>query len=121
MAKGKLLGAWGEALAAEHLRRRRCEVVGCNYTTRLGEIDVIAKDGKCIAFVEVKLRKDESHGEAREFVTPEKQRKLRQTAALYLAEYPTELQPRFDVIEIYAPDGMATKKPKITHWKDAFT
>lgn len=121
MASRKLTGAWGEALAAEFLRRKRCEILGSNYTTRFGEIDVIARDGQFLAFVEVKLRKDASHGEAREFVTPEKQRKLRMAAALYLAEHPTELQPRFDVIEIYAPDGMATKKPEITHWKDAFT
>ena len=121
MAKSKLLGAWGEALAADYLRRCRCKVIGCNYTTRLGEIDVIVRDGDCIAFVEVKLRKNDTHGAAREFVTYAKQQRLRQTAALYLAEHPTELQPRFDVVEIYAPDGMATKKPEIIHWKDAFT
>ena len=49
-----------------------------------------------------------------------KQEKLRITAEIYLSEYPTELQPRFDVIEIYAPRGMDTREIQITHWEDAF-
>lgn len=120
MNERKLTGAWGEALAAQYLRRRRYKVVSCNYTTRLGEIDIIAQNREYLVFAEVKLRKDGSHGLAREFVTPAKQRRIRQTAMLYLAEHPTELQPRFDVIEIYAPEGMGTKHPEINHWKDAF-
>ncbi len=51
--------------------------------------------------------------QAREFVDRRKQEKLRTTAQLYLAEHPTQLQPRFDVVEILAPQGMATKRPGI--------
>jgi putative endonuclease len=49
-----------------------------------------------------------------------KQNRLRTTAEIYLSEHPTDLQPRFDVIEIYAPDGVETQKPVINHLEDAF-
>ena len=120
MDSRKLTGAWGEATAAAYLRKHRYAIVDCNYTSRLGEIDLVATNRRYIVFVEVKLRADDSHGAAREFVTPEKQRKIKQTAMLYLSTHDTQLQPRFDVIEIYAPDGIQTKRPKINHWSDAF-
>jgi len=68
----------------------------------------------------VKLRKSDKFASAYEFVDNYKQDRIRTTASLYLAEFPTQLQPRFDVIEIYAPDGTLTKKPKIFHMEDAF-
>jgi putative endonuclease len=49
-----------------------------------------------------------------------KQDRLRMTASMYLAQNPTKLQPRFDVIEIYAPEGENTEKPVIEHLEDAF-
>ena len=55
-----------------------------------------------------------------EFVDAKKQERIRQTAELYLAEHETQKQPRFDVIEIYAPDGTDTKKPEVRHLEDAF-
>ena len=73
-----------------------------------------------LAFVEVKLRKDGRVAQAREFVDRRKQEKLRTTAQLYLAEHPTQLQPRFDVVEIYAPQGLATRAPEIYVIPDAF-
>ena len=57
---------------------------------------------------------------AREFVDARKQQRLRTTALVYLSQHETNLQPRFDVIEIYAPNGTATKKPQINHMEDAF-
>lgn len=116
-----LLGAWGESLAADFLRKKHFEIVACNYHSRFGEIDVIAKNRKFLVFVEVKLRKTDAFGQAKEFVDQRKQERLRQTAMLWLSEHETELQPRFDVIEIYAPDGMQTQKPKIEWIEDAFT
>ena len=58
--------------------------------------------------------------EAREFVDSKKQARLLSTASMYLSEHPTGLQPRFDVIEIYAPEGIQTAKPVINHLEDAF-
>ena len=116
----KLRGSWGEALALEYLRSNGYTPVSMGYRTRHGEIDIIVSDRRYIVFVEVKLRKNDRFAEAREAVTGAKQEKLRKTAALWLSVNETELQPRFDVIEIYAPDGLTTKSPKITHLEDAF-
>ena len=91
-----------------------------NYRTRLGEIDIIASNRQYLVFCEVKLRKSADFAAAREFVDARKQQRLRTTALLYLSQHETPLQPRFDVIEIYAPDGTQTRRPQITHMEDAF-
>ena len=116
-----LLGRYGEAAAAEYLRKKGCRILGMNYRTRLGEIDVIASDRRYVMFVEVKLRKSAAFAEAREFVTYAKQRRLAAAAEEWLQANPQTLQPRFDVIEIYAPDGVHTEKPVVRWWENAFT
>ena len=115
-----LTGPWGEALAAEYLRKKHYRIEAMNYRTRLGEIDIIAENREYLVFAEVKLRKSTYFGAAREFVDARKQEKLRATASMWLEEHETSLQPRFDVIEIYAPDGMQTKRPQIRQIEDAF-
>lgn len=115
-----LLGPWGERLAAEDLRRRGYRIVAANYRTRFGEIDLIAQKDGFTAFVEVKLRAGHAFAEAREFVDRKKQERLRATALLWLSEHPDGSQPRFDVVEVYAPAGLDTKKPVIRHWENAF-
>lgn len=119
-ARNKLSGAWGEALAAEYLRKKRYKIIGAGYFCRFGEIDLIARDRKFLVFVEVKLRKSGSFAHAMEYVDRRKQDRIRMTASMYLSENPTDLQPRFDVIEIYAPVGTATDHPEIRHMEDAF-
>ena len=118
--ENRLLGKWGEALVAEDLRSKGWVIQAAGYRCRLGEIDLIATKGKYIAFTEVKLRKDDKYGTAAEAVTLKKQERLRAAAQLYLQEHPTELQPRFDVAEVYAPQGFETKKPRITYIENAF-
>ena len=120
MARVNLLGAWGEAQAAEYLRKKRYEIVAAGYRSRFGEIDLIVSNKKYLVFVEVKLRKSDSFAKAMEYVDQRKQDKIRMTASMYLSQNPTALQPRFDVIEIYAPQGMDTRKPTIYHMEDAF-
>lgn len=120
MGKSKLSGAWGEALAAEYLRKKRYKIVAAGYHCRFGEIDLIAENKKFLVFVEVKLRKTADFAKAMEYVDRKKQDRIRTTASMYLSQNPTKLQPRFDVIEIYAPDGTATPKPEIYHMEDAF-
>ena len=115
-----LLGPWGEAAAAAYLRKKGFRIEAMNYRTRLGEIDIIAENREYLVFAEVKLRKSAYFGAAREFVDARKQEKLRATASMWLEEHETSLQPRFDVIEIYAPDGMQTKRPQIRQIEDAF-
>ena len=120
MGKNNESGAWGEAVAAAYLKRKFYKILCTGYRSRFGEIDIIAKKGKYLVFVEVKLRKSDRFAKAMEFVDERKQGRVISTASLYLAENPTELQPRFDVIEVYAPDGVLTKKPVINHLEDAF-
>lgn len=120
MGKSNLLGGWGEALAAEYLRRKRYEVVASRYHCRFGEIDLIVKNKKYLVFVEVKLRKSARFAGAMEYVDRRKQDRIRMTASMYLSQNETNLQPRFDVIEVYAPFGMDTPKPEINHLEDAF-
>jgi putative endonuclease len=120
MGRTNLLGAWGEASAAEYLRKKHYEVVAAGYHCRFGEIDLIVKDRKFLVFVEVKLRKSADFARAMEYVDRRKQDRIRITASMYLSQNPTVLQPRFDVIEIYAPEGISTRKPEIYHLEDAF-
>lgn len=116
----RLLGRWGEEKVAEWLRKKGYQIVAAGYRCRFGEIDLIAKCGKYICFTEVKLRRSADFAQAREFVDARKQERLRMTAEQYLAEYPNELQPRFDVAEVYAPDGISTKNPRIIYLENAF-
>ena len=120
MGRNNLSGSWGEMLAAEFLRKKHYKIEAAGYRCRFGEIDIIARNKQFLVFVEVKLRKSGSFAEAMEYVDSRKQNRLRTTAAVYLSQNPTTLQPRFDVIEIYAPEGTLTKKPEIHHMEDAF-
>lgn len=115
-----MLGRWGESLVADYLRRNGYEVIAAGWRCRFGEIDLIARNRSFLVFVEVKLRKNDSFAQAREFVDQRKQQKLVTTAQLYLAQHPTELQPRFDVAEVYAPQGNDTGHPKIIYLENAF-
>ena len=114
------IGAWGEAQAAKYLKKQGYRILERNWSCRFGEIDLIASNRSCLVFVEVKLRKSDAFARAAEFVDLRKQGRLRMAAALWLSQHETELQPRFDVVEVYAPDGEATKKPVINHLEDAF-
>jgi len=115
----RTLGSFGEEEAARFLRRKGYRIVERNFRCRFGEIDIIARKRNILAFVEVKLRKDSRFAEAREFVTRSKQQRILASAQLYLAAHPEDVQPRFDVVEVYAPEG---EKGKVTveHLEDAF-
>lgn len=116
----RLLGRWGESLVAEKLRKEGCTILAAGWYCRMGEVDLIAADKTYLRFVEVKLRRDARFAQAREWVDSKKQEKLRLTAQLYLAKNPTVLQPRFDVAEVYAPEGIETREPKIVYIENAF-
>lgn len=118
--ENRLAGRWGEEQVANWLRRQGYRILAAGYHCRLGEIDLIASDGKYICFTEVKMRKSNEFAYAREFVDARKQNKIKITAEYYLSEHPVELQPRFDVAEVYAPEGRMTKKPKIIYLQNAF-
>ena len=116
----KALGDFGEDAACSYLKKKRYRIECRNFTCRMGEIDIVARKGKYVVFAEVKLRRNADFGEAKEFVTPNKQRRVIAAAEYWLMKHPTELQPRFDVVEVYAPEGMRTIRPEINHIEDAF-
>lgn len=116
----KLQGSWGEALALEFLKKKKYIPVAMGYRSRYGEIDIIVRSGGYIVFAEVKVRKNDKFAEAREFVDRNKQERLRKTAQLWLVGHETNLQPRFDVLEIYAPLGVDTVNPRVIHIENAF-
>lgn len=120
MGRNNIAGAWGESLAAAYLLKKHYKLVAANFRCRFGEIDLIVQNRTHLAFVEVKLRKNAKFAMARDYVDRNKQDRIRVTASLYLSENPTKLQPRFDVIEIYAPEGVNTLNPEIIHMEDAF-
>jgi putative endonuclease len=112
----RLLGDRGERAAARYLRRRGLRVLYRGFRTRLGEIDLIARDGDTLVFVEVKARRQ---GVPAEAVTPEKQRRITLAALYFLRKYGLlDIRSRFDVVAIVWPDERG--KPLIEHFPNAF-
>jgi putative endonuclease len=97
------LGQEGEQFALAFLRQQGYTIITTNYRTKVGEIDVIAKDGDTIVFIEVKTR-EEDGWDAFEAVHPSKQRKIFRVAEQYLVETfgRVDVQARFDVLAVYA-------------------
>lgn len=120
MGRNNIVGAWGEAIAAKYLQKKGYKLHATGYRSRFGEIDLIVSNRKYLVFVEVKLRKSANFARPMEYVDQFKQERLRTTAEIYLSENPTKLQPRFDVVEIFAPQGTQTQDPEICHLEDAF-
>ena len=109
----QLRGRWGEAAAAAYLRQKGYAIDAANYRTRFGEIDLIV-------FVEVKLRASAEFARPMEFVTPAKQQKIVLTAGQWLVEHGEGKQPRFDVIEIIAPERLNEPPKELRHIENAF-
>ena len=112
-------GALGEQLAAGYLAAHGYEIVARNFRTRFGELDLIARKDGFLALVEVKLRKNARYGAACEAVGPAKRKKLILAAEEWLSTHPSAFQPRFDVVEVYLPEG-AQAPAAIHHLKNAF-
>jgi putative endonuclease len=112
-------GAAGEALAARHLEELGFRIVARNVHLRHAELDLVALEGACLVFVEVRLRASARFGSAVESVDPRKQRRIVRAAAELLARggLPRHARVRFDVVGI---DASATP-PALTHLRDAFT
>ena len=120
MGKSNELGAWGEEKAVRFLQQQGYSLVTRNFRSRFGEIDIIVENDDFLVFVEVRLRKTTNFGAPEETVDARKQQKLRLTAEHYLQKKSTNKQPRFDVVALYAKDGMDTKPLPVRHIKNAF-
>lgn len=94
---------------AFYLERSGYSILRRNYRIRGGEIDIIAASTDVIAFVEVKTRHEGSMTSGFEAVGARKQRLIIRTALKYLSEFPSDLQPRFDVAEVTVRDGRVRK------------
>ena len=112
-------GDRGEQLAGQYMEKLGFRVVRYNYRCRYGEIDLVLESKEYLVFLEVKLRKNDLFATGAEAVNARKQLKLRRAAEYYLQCHQTNLNPRFDVLEIYAPDGL--KAPmSFNHIENAF-
>ena len=111
-------GMQGEALVARYLRENGYKLAAHGYRSRYGEIDLIAWDGNVLCFVEVKTRTNVDMALPREYVTAQKQNRLRRTAMMYLAEKRLDCLARFDVAEVYAEHGF--DNARIEYIKNAF-
>ena len=111
------LGITGEDLACEALEARGYSIVARRYRVPAGEIDIVARDGEALVFVEVKARASHEFGSAAEAVTPMKQRRLVRLATEYLAHNQISDCPcRFDVVAIHLDTGT----PEIEIFQNAF-
>lgn len=115
MNKSSHNGILGENYAARLLEKKGYSIEKRNYHSRYGEIDIIAKNDEYIVFAEVKTRSKGSIAQPREWVDSIKQEKIIKTAAAFLQELLIDLQPRFDVIEVFIDE-----KIKIAHIENAF-
>ena len=113
-------GTWGEAEVANYLRRRGYTLLAHGFHCRFGEIDLIARKGGVLCFVEVKTRSNTDMGLPREYVTPAKQRRLKKTALYYLCEKQLDCPARFDVAEVYADSPYSRENVRIEYLENAF-
>lgn len=108
------MGARGEKIATSYLQNRGYRILECNYRNRLGEIDIIAKQGKDLVFIEVKTRSAILFGSPFDSVTAAKQKQLSKVALEYLSRKDCLDHPaRFDVV------GVQLKEMNATQWQDA--
>jgi putative endonuclease len=113
------LGRYGEDLAVEHLAAAGLEVLERNWRCREGELDIVAREGDDLVFVEVKTRSGTGFGEPAEAVGPVKARRIRALACRWLVENRPAGQHglRFDVVSIVRRRGYA---PEVEHLRAAF-
>ena len=117
MQSHTIIGKSGERIAVSYLEQEGIVVLDRNFTFNHGEIDIVAKDGNELVFVEVKTRRSSHFGTPEEAVTPAKQALIRRTAEGYVREKNlSEVSCRFDVIAVRMEEG----KYKVVHYKEAF-
>jgi putative endonuclease len=96
----KKLGQWGEKVAAHHLEAKGYEIVARNWRCREGEIDLVARAGDELVFVEVKTRRGRSQGTPEEALTPHKTRKLLALGEIYTAVHELDVDWRIDLVAV---------------------
>ena len=125
MSTTRQIGDLGEQMAADYLTQQGYTVIARNYYAAHHEIDIIARYGAYICFVEVKTRRSseaEKYGRPAAAVSYTKQKRLITAAEQYLRRNPGCGQPRMDVVEVYLPDGIPEpeRAERIVHMPGAF-
>lgn len=110
------LGSKGEDLAVKYLKKRGFRIIKRNYKAPTGEIDIIAREGRTVVFIEVKTRTDDLFGLPVEAVGTKKQQRIKDTALYYLSGLRSQPPARFDIISVYIKNS----SHEIDHLKDAF-
>lgn len=117
ITKVKAIGNFGEEYTEKFLKKNKYKILDRNYSCKYGEIDIIACNKKYILFVEVKTRGENYISTPSEAVTKSKQIKILKTAVYYLKHNSINLQPRFDVCEVFLSSH---KKPELNYIENAF-
>lgn len=114
-------GKWGEAVAAQYLRRHGCKILGARVRVgRRDELDIVARDGETLVFVEVKTRASERMGRPIESVKQGKRRALGRAAWRYMQHLKTRPPYfRFDVVEVVGSEEAGD--PEVRHIRNAFS
>ncbi len=117
MSKQHEIGRKGEQLAVEFLQKKDYQILETNWRFSRAEVDIIAKDGEILVFVEVKTRSYTWYGEPEESITAKKEALLADAAAVYMEKVGHEWEIRFDIISVLLEEN---KPPRIRHFEDAF-
>ncbi len=110
-------GQTGEDLAVRHLENQGYVIVERNYRIRIGEIDIIARDGEYLVFIEVKTRRSNRYGSPFDAVDFRKQRRISRVALAFMTQHRClEVPVRFDVIAVH----LASRTPGVELIQNAF-
>jgi putative endonuclease len=113
----KKFGAWGEDIAVRYLLEKGFSILMRNFCAERGEIDIIAREGDCVVFVEVKTGRSDKFGPPEERITRSKQRQLYKIASHFIQQNPDlEVDYRFDAVIIDGEPGHY----EIRHYPNAF-
>jgi putative endonuclease len=112
MNKGHRAGQWGEEIACEYLRNQGYEIIERNWHSRFGEVDIIAREGDTLVFVEVKVRTGPGFGGPEAALNTRKRKRITATARAYLSEVDADLPVRFDFVALIGE--------KVKLYRDAF-
>jgi len=117
----KITGQCGEDAAVAFLKKNKYKIIARNHRNKCGEIDIIAQKENDLVFVEVKTRRSSDFGTPAEAITYYKKKNFVNTVRWYLMEQPSELNIRFDVIEVYGTfTGDNFELENIEHFEQVF-
>lgn len=117
MAKHNEIGKAGEIAARNFLENKGYTVLEANWRFHRAEVDLIAKDGNILVFVEVKTRSSEAFGKPESFVDARKQRFLAEAASAYMEQIDHNWEIRFDIVSVLLEPGA---EALLEHFEDAF-